>query len=81
MLINIALIAIFFTSNLFVHAQEQCPNGIRVRKEFRDLTKEEFASFKRALKVLRDTKDPATGNSQYDKWPAIHIEAAVTAHR
>ena len=54
-----------------------CPEGVRVRKEFRDMDVNEWNDFKFALRAL-ETTGPAF--YQYDTWTAIHLRHAMEAH-
>jgi hypothetical protein len=55
-----------------------CPDGIRLRKEFRDLTQEEWIKFKSTLRSMYE-KD-ATGISPIDRITKVHLDWADEAH-
>lgn len=55
-----------------------CPQGVRVRKEFRDMTAEEWRRYKAA--VRRMYEPDATGLSRQDRFTKIHLDNAAIAH-
>ena len=58
-------------------ATSPCPDGIRVRKEFRDMSYSEWRRFKNAVRKLQDVDN----GLQYDRWTATHLFHSVDAHR
>lgn len=55
-------------------AYGSCPNGIRVRKEFRDMTSTEWNDFKDAL--IRLVNDP-----KYHQYSSLHMQYSRDAHQ
>ena len=56
-----------------------CPGGLRVRKEFRDMTWEEWTRYLAAVKRMYEP-DPVTGKSKVDSFTRIHLDNADIAH-
>ena len=55
-----------------------CPNGIRVRREFRDLADDEWDEYKAALRKMYEPDE--TGRSIIDRFTKIHLDNASVAH-
>jgi hypothetical protein len=55
-----------------------CPNGIRVRREFRDLPDDEWDDYKAALRKMYEPDE--TGRSKIDRFTKIHLDNASNAH-
>ena len=58
---------------------QNCPLGVRYRKEIRNLTDDERNRFIAAVKKLQ-TPQPGSGVSKYDQLVKIHIDAAYETH-
>ena len=56
-----------------------CPDGIRVRKEFRDLTPQEWLLFKNTLKRMYEIFDEF-GHSIIDRITKIHLDYGDVSH-
>lgn len=58
-----------------------CPDGILVRKEYRDMTKEEWETFKSTFLALQS--DPSPDGKQYselDYWANLHATHGPKFH-
>jgi tyrosinase len=55
-----------------------CPNGVRIRKEFRDMSMEEWNRYKAAVRRMYEP-DPS-GLSLQDRFTKIHLDNASIAH-
>lgn len=75
MLNSILLVILLSIERIF--ALPQC-SEIRVRKEFRDMTKDEWKTFKDAVRKITIDSDSGI---QYDKWTATHLYHASDAHK
>lgn len=76
---QVALIALIVASCLSFAQQTvsnalNCTNGIMTRKEYRDMSKDEWNRFKNVLLYLQTLPSP-DGNkySEYDYWSSIHV--------
>jgi hypothetical protein len=60
---------------------KNCPNGILKRKEYRDLTPEEWFNFREALLSIQEFPSPdGASYSEWDWWTRIHMDHFPTAH-
>lgn len=58
-----------------------CTNGIMVRKEYRDTTKDEWDRFKNVLLYLQTIPSPdGQKYSEYDYWSSIHVFHSAKYH-
>lgn len=58
-----------------------CPQGIQSRKEYRDLTPEEWKIFKDALLSLQTLPSPDGGKySEWDWLTRVHLDYVPVAH-
>lgn len=55
-----------------------CPQGVRVRKEFRDMTHEEWSRYKAVVRKMYEPDH--TGLSKVDRFTKIHLDNAAIAH-
>jgi hypothetical protein len=69
------MIWLFF--GVSAQSKDACPDGIRVRKEFRDMSYTDWRRFKQALRKMRHLDN----GLQYDKWTATHLYHSMDAHR
>lgn len=59
----------------------ECPNGILQRKEYRDMSQEEWASFRDALLSLQLSPSPDGGRySEWDWFTRMHLDHVPEAH-
>lgn len=61
---------------------DNCPNGVLVRKEYRDLSMDEWNRYVNAVLSLQQQPSP-DGNSysEYDYWTQIHITHMMQSHK
>ena len=58
-----------------------CPNGILQRKEYRDMTQEEWTAFRDALLSLQIAQSPDGGRySEWDWFTRMHLDHVPEAH-
>lgn len=58
-----------------------CPNGVIVRKEYRDMSPTEWKAFRDALMTLQSSPSPDGG--QYSEWDwltRVHLDYVPVAH-
>jgi hypothetical protein len=58
-----------------------CPNGIQMRKEYRDMSANEWNSYRTALLKLQTSPSPDGGNySEWDWLTRVHLDYVPFAH-
>jgi hypothetical protein len=58
-----------------------CPNGIIIRKEFRDMTAQEWSTFKEAMLAIYTLKSNKKRNETVvDYWTGTHLDHVPDAH-
>ena len=65
-------------SNLLKDSELQCPGGIRIRKEFRDMTVEEWTTFRKAILAVYAQNEKK--RNLIDYWTRIHLDHVPDAH-
>ncbi|RKP05245.1 hypothetical protein THASP1DRAFT_20022, partial [Thamnocephalis sphaerospora] len=73
------LVLVLWSDHTFVHGQlvvNQCPQGVRPRREIRALSTQERQSFISAIQRLQRTGSP----SRYDDFSQVHYDAREYAH-
>ncbi|RKP19196.1 Di-copper centre-containing protein [Rozella allomycis CSF55] len=60
--------------------QSKCPNGIRIRKEIRDMTNAELEALKNAINVMRSTSTGNRTETIYDYIVKVHLDYVPIAH-
>lgn len=62
-------------------ALNDCPFGVQVRKEYRDMSKEEWQAFRDALMTLQESPSPDGGDySEWDWLTRVHLDYVPVAH-
>ena len=74
---------LFVLFNLFLFAltaviDANCPGGIRVRKEFRDMTLAEWSAFRKTIIAVYSQNDKM--KSIIDYWTKVHLSYVPDAH-
>lgn len=60
---------------------DDCPQGVLERKEYRDMTPEEWKSFRDALLSLQTSPSPDGGEySEWDWLTRVHLDYVPVAH-
>ena len=60
---------------------DNCPLGIQVRKEYRDMTPGEWQAFREALLTLQTSPSPDGGSySEWDWLTRVHLDYVPVAH-
>jgi hypothetical protein len=58
-----------------------CPLGVQVRKEYRDMSPEEWQAFREALLTLQTSPSPDGGPySEWDWLTRVHLDYVPVAH-
>ncbi|KAI9184097.1 hypothetical protein H9P43_003150 [Blastocladiella emersonii ATCC 22665] len=76
----IALLAIVAVLAGQSEAAANCGNGIRVRKDYRDLTDAEWNEFIKAVKGLKEKKGADDRTSAFEEFTAMHAKYMSEAH-
>lgn len=59
----------------------ECPDGILVRREFRDMSKSDWDLFVKAFLSLQRLPSPDGGQySEWDYWTSMHVQNAMNVH-
>lgn len=60
---------------------DDCPLGVQVRKEYRDMTTIEWQAFREALMTLQTSPSPDGGSySEWDWLTRVHLDYVPVAH-
>ena len=60
---------------------DDCPLGIQVRKEYRDMSPQEWQTFREALMTLQTSPSPDGGDySEWDWLTRVHLDYVPVAH-
>ena len=60
---------------------DNCPNGVLLRKEYRDMSPSEWNAFRDALLSIQLSPSPDGGSySEWDWWTRIHLDHVPEAH-
>ena len=60
---------------------DDCPLGVMVRKEYRDMTPEEWQAFRDALLTLQSAPSPDGGSyTEWDWLTRVHLDYVPVAH-
>jgi hypothetical protein len=73
----VLLVLSFAVSTFVLQASAQCTGPLRVRKEVRDLSPDEWTAYKQAVAALASANDPAI---QYDNWTSTHMTYSREGH-
>lgn len=73
---NLLVFALIFAINSIT--TEKCPGGIRIRKEFRDMSAEEWSLFRRAIVAAYAKNDKM--KCIIDYWTKVHLDNVPDAH-
>ena len=58
-----------------------CPNGVMMRKEYRDMSTDEWKAFKDALLTLQTSPSPDGGDyTEWDWLTRVHLDYVPEAH-
>ncbi len=58
-----------------------CPHGVLLRKEYRDMTQDEWAAFRDGLLSLQISPSPDGGRySEWDWYTRMHLDHVPEAH-
>ena len=57
---------------------DKCPGGIRIRKEFRDMTTEEWNTFRKA--IIASYAKNSKLKCMVDYWTKVHLDSVPHAH-
>jgi hypothetical protein len=68
------------TRNISV-ALDNCPLGVQIRKEYRDMSPQEWQAFREALLTLQTSPSPDGGSySEWDWLTRVHLDYVPVAH-
>ena len=60
---------------------DDCPLGVQVRKEYRDMSREEWQVFRDALMTLQTSPSPDGGDyTEWDWLTRVHLDYVPVAH-
>ena len=60
---------------------DNCPSGVLMRKEYRDMTADEWKAFKDALLALQTSPSPDGGDyTEWDWLTRVHLDYVPDAH-
>ena len=74
-MLSCTLLSLFALPVLYANNSTQCINGVSIRREYRDLSKEEWDLFRGTMLRMQELPSKDHGNyTEWDRMTALHIK-------